>query len=264
MWNGSIQFGMVTVPVKMYAATQDNDVRTHQVHAKDNGRINYRKVCSGCGEEVSTADIAKAVDTGTGLVMLDEAQLAGGSKEQTIEVDKFVPPSQIDPVLYDKSYYLAPDKIGGKAYALLRQAMSSTENVAVTRLTMRGKTRPAVIRVQDDVLVVTTMRWPDEVRAPELNIPDVAVGAQEVKLAQHLITAMTGTFTPAEMVDDRREKLLALVESSPVIPHQRTAAPATNVHDLMAVLNASVAKFKAEGEAVEPTPIRRPRKKKTA
>ena len=223
MWNGTVMFGMVTVPVKMYAATQDNDVRTHQVHAKDNGRINYRKVCSTCNEEVSTAEIGKAVDTGAGLVVLDEQALAALEPKgaQTIEVERFVALAEIDPVLYDKTYYLGPDKVGGKAYALLREAMG--EHVAMTRLTMRGRTRPAIVRCSGDVLVVTTMRWPDEVRAPELDIPEVAVGAQEVALARQLVTAMTGSFDSAELVDTRREQLLSLVESAPVIPHQRTS-----------------------------------------
>ena len=268
MWNGTVMFGMVTVPVKMYAATQDNDVKTHQVHGKDNGRINYKKVCAECGEEVAMADIAKAVDTGVGLVVLDEEQLAEPKAAQTIEVDRFVAPHEIDPMLYDKTYYLAPDKIGGKAYALLREAMGSTDNVAVTRLTMRGKTRPAIVRVLGDLLMVQTMRWPDEVRAPDIDIPEVAVGAQEVELAKHLISAMTGSFNPDELKDTRRVALMQLVESSPVIPHQRKGAPmGGNVHDLMAVLHASVAKFATpDGPTVEPTPIRKPRttKKKSA
>ncbi len=269
MWNGTVMFGMVSVPVKMYAATQDNDVRTHQVHAKDNGRISYKKVCTTCNEEVPVADIAKAVDVGAGLVVLDDEAITALEPKgaQTIEVDRFVAPHEIDPVYYDKTYYLAPDKIGGKAYALLREAMGSTENVAVTRLTMRGKTRPAVIRVRGDLLMVMTMRWPDEMRAPDIDIPEVSVGSQEVALAKHLISAMTTSFDADAMVDTRRKRLLELVESSPVIPHQRTGVePTATVHDLMAALHASVAKHTTpEGEPVEPTPIRRTtRKKKTA
>jgi DNA end-binding protein Ku len=127
---------------------------------------------------------------------------------------------------------------------------------------MRGKTRPAVIRVSGETLMVMTMRWPDEVRAPELDIPEVVVGMQEIELARHLITAMTGTFDADDLVDVRRQRLLSLVESAPVIPHQRTTGePSATVHDLMAALQASVARHSTEGEAVEPTPIRRSKKK---
>ena len=179
IWKGSVSFGLVNVPVKLYAATESHDVSFRQVHAKDGGRIKYQRVCAIDGEEVAYADIAKGYETEDGeMVILTDEDMADlpVTSSREIAVEKFVPRDQIDPMLFEKSYYLEPEKTGAKPYALLRQALLEADRMAVVTVAIRQRSSVAVLRVRDDVIVLQTMMWPDEVRQP-----DFTVEAGEVK-----------------------------------------------------------------------------------
>ena len=188
IWKGAVSFGLVSVPVKLYSATESHDVSFRQVHAKDGGRIKYQRVCSIDGEEVAYADIAKGYETEDGeMVILTEDDMAElpSTSSREIAVEKFVPSDQIDPMLFEKSYYLEPEKSGAKPYALLRQALLDADRMAVVTVALRNRTTVAVLRVRDDVIVLQTMMWPDEVRKPDFNIETGEVKDAEVKMAQH-------------------------------------------------------------------------------
>ena len=191
MWKGSVSFGLVNVPVKMYTATQSNDVSFHQVHREDGGRIRYKRICSVCGEEVPYDEIAKGYEADDGqLVILTDEDLADlpvhGSRE--IEVERFVPAEQIDPLLLEKSYYLSPENTGRKPYALLREVLEQTDRMALVHVSIRSRSTLAVLRVRDDVIVLQTMMWPDEIRQPDFeNLPDSSdLRPQELAMASSL------------------------------------------------------------------------------
>ena len=173
IWKGAVSFGLVSVPVKLYSATESHDVSFRQVHAQDGGRIKYQRVCAIDGEEVPYADIAKGYETEDGEMVIltddDMAELPSASSRE-IAVEKFVPSDQIDPMLFEKSYYLEPEKTGVKPYALLRQALLDADRMAVVTVALRQRTSVAVLRVRDDVIVLQTMMWPDEIRTPDFSV----------------------------------------------------------------------------------------------
>lgn len=219
IWKGSIAFGLVNVPVKVYSATETHDIRFHQVHAKDGGRIKYDRVCSECGKSVQFADIDKAYDSPDGerVIITDEDfdKLPAAEKHE-IPVLEFVPTDQIDPILFDKSYFLEPDSSSPKAYVLLRQTLLETERTALVHFTLRQKTRLAALRVRDDVLVIQTLLWPDEVRAAEFPSLDDAPNArpQEVKMATSLVESMSADFDPTDYTDDYQIELRKLIDDT--------------------------------------------------
>ena len=205
IWKGAVSFGLVSVPVKLYAATESHDVSFRQVHAKDGGRIKYQRVCSIDGEEIAYADIAKGYETEDGemVILTDEdmEQLPSTSSRE-IAVEKFVPTEQIDPMLFEKSYYLEPEKSGTKPYGLLRQALLDADRMAVVTVALRQRTTIAVLRVKDDVIVLQTMMWPDEVRTPDFSVETGDVKDAEVKMAHMLVETLAGDFD-AERVRGR-------------------------------------------------------------
>ncbi|MDI9924627.1 Ku protein [Rhodococcus sp. IEGM 1341] len=219
IWKGSIAFGLVNVPVKVYSATEQHDIRFHQVHAKDGGRIKYDRICQECGKSVQFADIDKAYDSPDGerVILTDEDfdKLPAAEKHE-IPVLEFVPTEQIDPILYDKSYFLEPDSASPKAYVLLRETLEETERTALVHFTLRQKTRLAALRVRDDVLVIQTLLWPDEVRAAEFPSLEDAPSArpQEVKMATSLVESMSSEFDPTEYTDDYQTELRKLIDET--------------------------------------------------
>ncbi|WP_110181964.1 Ku protein [Nocardioides solisilvae] len=258
IWKGSVSFGLVNVPVKLYSATESHDVSFRQVHAKDGGRIKYQRVCAIDGEEVAYADIAKGYETEDGeMVVLDDddmAQLPLTSSRE-IAVEKFVPSDQIDPMLFEKSYYLEPEKSGAKPYALLRQALLEADRMAVVTVALRQRTSVAVLRVRDDVIVLQTMMWPDEIRTPDFSVDAGDVKPGEVKMAQMLVETLAGDFDPDEFEDDYAEAVEALVKSKiegGEVQRTTTSTKSSGeVVDLLAALQKSVAAAKqARGEAV--------------
>lgn len=259
IWKGSVSFGLVNVPVKLYAATESHDVSFRQVHAKDGGRIKYQRVCSIDGEEVAYADIAKGYETDDGeLVILTDDDMADLplTSSREIAVEKFVPREQIDPMLFEKSYYLEPEKSGAKPYALLRQALLDADRMAVVTVAIRQRTSVAVLRVRDDVIVLQTMMWPDEVRQPDFSIETGEIKDAEVKMAHLLVDTLAGDFDASEFEDDYAEAVEALVrskiEGGEVKKTAKAAKSTGEVVDLLAALQRSVEAAKASrGETDE-------------
>lgn len=258
IWKGAVSFGLVSVPIKLYSATESHDISFRQVHAKDGGRIKYQRVCSVDGEEVPYSDIAKGYETEDGeMVILDDKDLAElpTTSSREITVEKFVPTEQIDPLMLEKSYYLEPEKSGLKPYALLRDALRESDRVAVVTVALRSRTTPAVLRVRDDVLVLQTMMWPDEVRTPDFgSLKDVeSPRPQELKMARMLLETLAGDYDPDELEDDYADAVHALVEAKLAGGEvKRTKEPAPSageVVDLLAALQKSVAAARtARGE----------------
>ncbi len=257
IWKGAVSFGLVSVPVKLYAATESHDVSFRQVHAKDGGRIKYQRVCSLDGEEVPYADIAKGYETEDGEMVIltddDMAELPSTSSRE-IAVEKFVPSDQIDPMLFEKSYYLEPEKSGAKPYALLRQALLDADRMAVVTVALRQRTTVAVLRVREDVIVLQTMMWPDEIRTPDFSVDTGEVKPAEVKMANMLVETLAGDFDPAEFEDDYAEAVEALVkakvEGGEVKRTPTSTKSSGEVVDLLAALQRSVDAAKtARGEA---------------
>jgi DNA end-binding protein Ku len=265
MWKGAIAFGLVNVPIKLYSATEDHDVRFHQVHAADGGRIKMQRTCSVDGEKVDFKDLAKAYESPDGhVVMMDESDFSDlpvpGVRE--IEVLEFVPSDQVDPVLFDRSYYLEPESTAVKPYVLLREALEQTDRTAITRVVLRSKTQLAALRVRGEVIVLQTMLWPDEVRAAEFDVLDDAAEprAQELQMAASLIDSLSSDFDPDEYRDEYREALLAVIDAK-LGNGEGVMAPAAAVAgdsgdglvlDLMAALRASVERSKGDADDAAP------------
>jgi DNA end-binding protein Ku len=276
IWKGAVSFGLVSVPVKLYAATESKDISFRQVHAKDGGRIKYQRICSIDGEEVAYADIAKGYETEDGeMVILDDADMADlpATSSREISVEKFVPSEQIDPMLFEKSYYLEPEKTGAKPYALLRQALEEADRMALVTVSLRNRMSLAVLRVRDDVIVLQTMMWPDEIRSADFAAVDTAdAKPAEVKMAKMLVETLAGDFAPDEYEDDYRQAVEALVKAK-IEGGEIKAAPKERktggeVVDLLAALQRSVEAAKtARGEesgeeAVAKKPAKRTAAKK--
>ncbi|MGA8993762.1 MAG: Ku protein [Nocardioidaceae bacterium] len=262
IWKGAVSFGLVSVPVKLYAATESHDISFRQVHAKDGGRIRYQRICSIDGEEVAYADIAKGYETEDGqLVVLDDDDLAElpASSSREIAVEKFVPSEQIDPMWLEKSYYLEPDKAAAKPYALLREALKEADRVAVVTVSIRTRMTTAVLRVRDDVIVMQTMLWPDEVRRPDfagLDATEHAATANELTMAKLLVDTLAGDYDAGEYEDDYATAVEAMVraklEGGEVKAPEQPQRSTGEVVDLLAALQRSVDAAKtARGETVD-------------
>ena len=270
IWKGAVSFGLVSVPVKLYSATESKDISFRQVHAQDGGRIKYQRVCSIDGEEVPYSDIAKGYETEDGeMVIIDDSDMEDlpVSSSREIAVEKFVPTEQIDPMLFEKSYYLEPEKTGAKPYSLLRQALLDSDRMALVTVALRNRTSLAVLRVRDDVIVLQTMMWPDEIRQPDFGSVDTSdAKPAEVKMANMLVETLAGDFEPDEFEDDYRAAIEDLVktkiEGGEVKRTPKSTKTSGEVVDLLAALQKSVNAAKsARGEADEDE---KPAKKKSA
>jgi DNA end-binding protein Ku len=272
IWRGAVSFGLVSIGVKLYSATEDHDIRFHQVHEADGGRVKYKRVCSIDGEELEYADIAKGYELPDGqLVILtdedfDELPLA---TRREIEVLEFVDQEQIDPIHFEKTYYLEPDAPATRPYVLLRDALENAGQVAITKIAIRQRESLAALRVRDGVLVLHTMRWPDEIRRPDFGFldEDVTVRPQELQMAEALISSMSGEFDPTEFTDDYTAAMTALLEAKQsggeVQPLPETAEPGAAVVDLMSALRRSVERARG-GAADDATSADGPPKKAPA
>lgn len=262
IWKGSLAFGLVNVPVKVYSATEDHDVSFHQVHAEDGGRIRYQRRCEVCGEVVTYDQIAKAYDSEDGqrVILTDEdfATLPAQAKHE-IEVLQFVPNEQIDPILLDRSYYLEPDSRSPKAYALLRRTLEETDRTAIVHFALRNKTRLAALRVRDDVLVVQTMIWPDEVRTAEFGALDEQpdISDKELAMSASLVESMAEDFDASAFTDEYTAQLRQLIDDKLTGGESFTAVEEedspTDVVDLVAALRRSVEERKKAREAAKKT-----------
>ncbi|PRZ15594.1 non-homologous end joining protein Ku [Nesterenkonia sandarakina] len=214
IWSGEVSFGLVTVPIKLYSATQSHDLSLHQVHEDDGGRIRYERHCEVCGEKVDYKDIDKAYDSGESSVILTKQELgelpADDSKE--IAVEQFVPEEQIDSMVLDKSYYLEPSGKSAKAYVLLRKTLEESSRVAIVTFTLRSKTRLGVLRVRNDVIVLQGLRWADELREPEFEVPKSRLTKKEQEMATSLVDSYAEDFDPERFKDEYQDQLHTLVE----------------------------------------------------
>jgi DNA end-binding protein Ku len=269
IWKGAITFGLVNVPVKLYTATEDHDVSLHQVHDADGGRIRYQRRCEVCGKVVEYAHIDKAYAEGKTTVVLTEEDLKSLPEERSheIEVVEFVPSEQIDEIMFDRSYFLEPDKAAAKPYALLRRALEETDRTAIVQFSLRQKTRLGALRSRDKVLMLQSLLWDDEVR--EADFPslkeDVRVSAQELKMASSLVDNMSTDFSPDKFSDEYQDQLRQLIaaklEQGEALDTAATfgeqeedQADRGDVVDLMEALRRSVEQNRATRKAKETKP----------
>lgn len=272
IWKGAVSFGLVYVPVKMYAATEKKDVKFNYLHEKCRNPIQYRRYCPYCEEEVSLEELVRGYEYERGRYVIlreEDFEALPGGEGHNIEILDFVRLEEIDPIYYDKAYYLAPAGGGEKVYELLKQAMEKSGRVAVARVAIRSKVSLAVLRVTGNVLSMSTMFYPDEVRdagAIEEMHYRVEVPEKELQMAVNLIDSLTAPFDPEKYVDRYRHALLELIRAR--VAGEQVAEPArpeaARVVDLMEALRASIEKAQQErgreapGEA---KPRRRGRKK---
>ncbi|HET7486443.1 MAG TPA: Ku protein [Acidimicrobiales bacterium] len=254
IWGGAISFGLVNVPVKLYTAVRKKDVRFHQLHGTDGARINQKRVCSADGEEVAYEEIVKGYEIAKGqyvIVEPEELEALDPETTHTIDIEDFVALDQIDPLFFDASYYVLPDKRGEKAYRLLLEAMRDSGKVGIAKVVMRTKQYLVAVRPVGEALVMTTMNFDDEVvsqdELDDLPGPSEGVSERELAMAGQLIGSLSTDFDPSRYQDTYREKVLELIEKK--AQGQEIAAPveakaATPVVDLMAALEASLAAAK--------------------
>ncbi|MHA7280122.1 non-homologous end joining protein Ku [Arthrobacter sp. MDT2-2] len=256
IWKGAVAFGLVNVPVKVYSATEDHDIALHQVHDKDGGRIRYQRRCEVCDEVVDFKHIDKAYDDGEHTVVLTEEDLSSlpVEKSREIEVVEFVPSDQIDPIMFDRAYFLEPDSTSTKAYVLLRRTLEETDRTAIVQFSLRQKSRLAALRVRGDVLMLQTLLWDDEVR--EASFPaleeKVRISAKEKQMSAALVDSFSTDFDPENFTDDYQVQLRTLIdakiEKGDTIDTEETFGAnkdeddGDNVLDLMEALRRSVEK----------------------
>lgn len=272
IWKGTVSFGLVSIGVKLYSATEEKDVSFNQVRRSDGSRIRYKRVAEVDGEEVPYNEIAKGYQLPSGeMVILTDADFKDLPlpTAKTVDVLQFVPADQIDPIYFARSYYLEPENNAIKPYLLLRDALTDSEMVGVVKVAIRNREQLATLRVREGVIVLETMIWPDEVREPEFAFldSDVTLRPQERQMAASLVESMAGDFDPAEFTDNYREALQevieAKVEGREVVEPEEAQPTSGNVVDLMAALRASVeAAKRSRGESTdEPKAEKRPAKK---
>jgi DNA end-binding protein Ku len=259
IWKGALTFGLVNVPVKVYSATEDHDVSLHQVHNKDGGRIRYQRICEIDGEVVPYADIDKAYDNGEQTVVLtkDDLDSLPAEKSREIDVVEFVPSEQVDLLTLDRAYYLEPDGSSAKAYVLLRKTLEQTDRTAIVRFSLRQKTRLAALRVREDVLVLQTLLWADEVREAAFPALDekVRISAKELEMSASLVESFSSDFDPSEFSDEYQDELKILIDAklekgdaldtSETFGDHEDEDTGGEVIDLMEALRASVERSRA-------------------
>lgn len=252
MWKGAITFGMVTIPVRLYNGTEQQDISFRQVHVTDGGRIRYKRTCEVCGEEIPYADIAKGYEAPDGRVAIltkEDLESLPLPTTKAVDVLSFVDADDIDPAYFDRTYYLEADGTGAKPYVLLRDAMRAAGRVAVVKITIRTRESLALIRVKDEILVLHTMLWPDELRDAHFAAPpaEVTVSDAEVGMAEQFIDALAAEWDPKQYTDVYREAVEELVAAKldgVAVPVTEETTAEADVVDLVAALRASVAAAK--------------------
>jgi DNA end-binding protein Ku len=259
LWKGAITFGLISIPVRLHSAVQEKSLKFHLLHDEDHGRVKYQRVCSKCGKEVTWDDLVRGyeVSKDTYVTFTDEElQAVDVESIRAIDVVSFVPLESIDPIYFNKTYYVAPEPSGLKAYRLLAGALEAEQQVGIAKVALRDKEHLATIRLKEDVFVLETMHWPDEIREPafeELS-KNVDVRDQEVKMARQLVQQLSDDFKPDEFQDEYRVALEALVEQK-IEGQEISVAPAPEeeepekVVDLMEALKASVEEAKKKRPA---------------
>jgi DNA end-binding protein Ku len=253
LWKGAVTFGLVNIPVRLYSAVQEKSLRFHLLHDEDSGRIKYQRTCAKCGKEVGWDDIVKGYEYSKDhYVTFTEDELASVDVEsiRAIDIVSFVPLEEIDPIYFNKTYYVAPEPSGVKAYQLLSDALEAEGKVGVAKVALRDKEHLATVRLKDGMFVLETMHWPDEIRPAEFEELNkkARISDAEVKMARQLVQQLSSGFQPEEFEDEYRQRLEELVEQK-VEGQEVTVAAApeeepTKVVDLMEALKASVAEAK--------------------
>jgi DNA end-binding protein Ku len=267
IWTGAITFGLVNVPVKVYSATEDHDISLHQVHDKDGGRIRYQRRCDIDGEIVSYDHIDKAYESGDKTVVLTAEDLASLPEERSreIEVVEFVPNDQLDPIMFDRSYFLEPDSKSPKAYVLLRRTLEDQDRTAIVHFALRQKTRLGALRVHGKALMLQSLLWSDEVREadfPALN-ETTRISAKELELSSALLESFSSNFAPENFSDNYQEELRKLIDAKlekgdaldTAATFGEEAAPSEStgeVIDLMDALQKSVERSRASSRKKKP------------
>lgn len=264
VWSGSIAFGLVNVPVKLYSATESHDVSMHQVHEKDGGRIRYQRRCEVCDEIVEYSDIERAYDDGEHRVILhkDDFEALPSDDADDIEVLQFVPNDQIDSIMLEKSYFLEPTSKTPKAYLLLRQTLEETDRTAIVKITLRTRTRLAILRIYGKLLMIQTLRWDDEIRDVDFKGVNsrAKISDKELEMSKKLVEAYSEDFTPEEFEDDYQVELRKLIdakiEAGDTVDLEETFADEEededtggDVVDLMEALRASVEKSRSSKDS---------------
>jgi DNA end-binding protein Ku len=253
MWKGAISFGLVTIPVSVYPATEEKTLRFNQLHDEDMGRIRMKRVCEKDGEIAPFEHIVKGFEYEKDRYVVltdDDFDAIPVESSRAIDIVQFVDLEEIDPMMYKKSYYLVPEETGAKAYSLLREAMTEESKVGVAKVSFRDKEHLAALRFRDDAFVLETMFWPDEIRQVDFGGVDVdaKIRGQELEMAKSLIASLTGEWEPEAFSDDYREAMLEIVEKKIAGEEIEIveAEPTAKVVDLMEALKASVAAAKKE------------------
>jgi len=249
LWKGAITFGLISIPVRLYSAVSEKGLKFHLLHEEDGGRIRYKRECSKCGKEVTWDDIVKGYEYSKDHYVQfteDELDAVDVDSIRAIDVVAFVPLESIDPIYFNKTYYVAPEPSGLKAYRLLQEALEAEGQVGVAKVALRDKEHLATVRLKDDVFVLETMHWPDEIREPDFEELDKKIDVRdaEVKMARQLVQQLSDEFKPEEFQDEYRIALERLVEQK-VEGQEITVAEVpqeepTKVVDLMEALKASV------------------------
>jgi DNA end-binding protein Ku len=279
IWKGAITFGLVSVPIKVYSATEDHDIHLHQVHDADGGRIRYERRCEVCDKVVEYEHIDKAFEDKGTTVVLTEDDLSALPEERSreIAVVEFVPSDQVDPIMFDRSYFLEPEKTAVKAYALLRRTLEESERTAIVQFSLRQKTRLGALRSRGKVLMLQSLLWDDEVR--EADFPtldaDVRVSSQELKMASSLVDNLSTDFAPETFSDEYQEQLRELIaakldqgdalDTAATFGDEPDTDKGADVVDLMEALRRSVEANRAKNAArgTEPDKAAKPAVKKT-
>jgi DNA end-binding protein Ku len=247
LWKGAVSFGMVTIPIRLYTATDEKDVAFNMLHKTDGARVRMQRVCSEDEEVLEMKDIVKGYEIGPGEYVIMEPEdfdKVPVDTTHTIEITDFVPADQIDPIYYQKTYYLEPEKVGGKPFALLREVLKDSELVALAKVTLRQKEQLCTLRVYENTISLETMFYADEIRTTEeLDVPEsTKISDKELTMARSLVEMLTGDFEPEKYRDNYREALLELIDQKAEgqeIKRPAAAAP-SKVTDLMEALRASV------------------------
>lgn len=245
LWKGAVSFGLVTIPIKVFTATDEKDVSFNMLHKTDNARVRQQRVCSEDGAILEMSDIVKGYEISPGqYVTLDneDFEKVPVNTTHTIEITDFVPADQIDPIYYQKTYYLEPDKIGSKPFALLRAVLADSNLVALAKVTLRQKEQLCTLRIYENTIAMETMFYADEIRSTEdIDVPSFDLSENELKMAKSLVDMLTGNFEPEKYDDNYREALLELIEQKSQGQEITRPAPvAGKVTDLMEALRASV------------------------
>ena len=254
IWTGSIAFGLVNVPVKVYSATESHDLRMHQVHNKDGGRIRYERHCEICGELVDYTNIDRAYDDGDNRVIVtkDDFQALPADHSDDIDVLQFVPNDQIDPIMLEKAYFLEPTSKTPKSYLLLRQTLEDTDKTAIVKITLRTRTRLAILRTCGKLLMIQTLRWDDEIREVDFKGVDsqAKISKKEREMSAQLVESYAEDFTPEEFSDDYQVELRKLIDTKleagesvdleEAFPKEEEQETEGDVVDLMEALRKSV------------------------